>query len=120
MRMLLNVLLSVSILTGCSQNQANKATHSSIMPSLPSPPVIVWENVGYVVESETIPKEMIGKEIGEVKRYVDPYKSMPVKDEDSTVAPVGSKLFEIKGVSVRKAFAVQFNGEYRKVQRDEP
>lgn len=65
-------------------------------------------------------QEMIGKEIGEVKRYVDPYKSMPVKDEDSTVAPVGSKLFEIKGGSVLKAFAVRFNGEYRKVQPYKP
>ncbi|MGO4271639.1 hypothetical protein AB4Z22_17635 [Paenibacillus sp. TAF58] len=39
---------------------------------------------------------------------------MPKKNGDSNTLPVGTKLFEIKGISMKEAIAVQRGGEYNK------
>lgn len=106
------IILSVLIM-GCT----NKNTD---YPLLPYPPVIVWDIKAYVVTDEKVERNSIGKQFGEVKRYVDPTKALPEKNEDSTIAPVGSKLYEIKGTDIKNAFAVEMNGELRIAKYSEP
>jgi len=111
----INIILLFSFfLTGCSSEK------SSEYPILPYPHVVVWDNKAYVVTDETISKNSLGRQFGEVKRYIDPNKSMPEKNEDSTIAPVGSKLFEINNVDITKSFAVEINGRFRKTIYSEP
>jgi hypothetical protein len=105
------VILSTVYLPGCS-GKADKE-----YPLLPYPPVVVWENKAYVVTEDTIQEDQISEQIGVVKRYIDPSKGVPELDGDSTIALVGSKLYEIKGLSTTSVFAVFFGEEYRKAFR---
>ncbi|MBC8080414.1 MAG: hypothetical protein H7X86_08720 [Gorillibacterium sp.] len=118
MKYLINIILLISILlTGCT---IGKGSSKSEYPNLPAQPVVVWNSIGYLVTDETISKNSIGKQLGEVKRYFDPNKAFPEKDEDSTIAPVGSKLYEINDVDVKNGFAVEMNGKFRKATHFEP
>lgn len=114
-------LLFLIFLTGCSVNeQIQPVERHSLYPSLPYAPVVVWNNIGYVVSDELIPQSKVGNQFGEVKRYIDPNQSMPEKDGDSTVAPIGSKLYEIKSTSIEDGFVVQINNEYRMATHYKP
>lgn len=118
LRILLNIILLFSvILTGCS---IGKGSSKSEYPILPAQPVVVWNDIGYLVTDETVSESSIGKQLGEVKRYFDPNKAFPEKDEDSTIAPVGSKFYEINDVDVKNGFAVEINGHLRKATNTEP
>lgn len=72
---------------------------------------VLWNDNIYDTLKEIIPMDRIGQQIGEVKRNVNP---MPKKNGDSNTIPVGTKLFEIKGISTKEAIAVQRGGEYNK------
>ena len=71
---------------------------------------VLWNNTDDT-SNEIIPMDIIGQQIGEVKRNVNP---MPKKNGDSNTLPVGTKLYEIKGISIKEAIAIQRGGEYNK------
>lgn len=89
-------------------------------PVLPYPEVVVWDNKAYVVSEETVSKDMVTEEFGEVKRYIDPYEKLPEKDGDSTIAPAGSKLYLLKDSNLKDGFAVKINGKFYKAYYNEP
>ena len=105
-KIMLIVILLPLIWTACTDKKKTE------YPLLPYPPVIVWDNKAYVVTEETVAKDQIGEQLGEVKRYINPAEAMPEKNEDSTIAPVGSKLYKVNGKDVAKAFAVECNSQY--------
>lgn len=72
---------------------------------------VLWNDNIYDTLKEIITVDQIGQQIGEVKRNVNP---MPKRNGDSNTIPVGTKLFEIKGISTKEAIAVQRGGEYNK------
>ncbi|WP_134701093.1 hypothetical protein [Ammoniphilus sp. YIM 78166] len=115
MRILLTFLF-FTLLIGCSSSSTSEGSYAV----KPYPPVVTSENKAYVESGETVSAENIGKQIGEVKSYVDPNETMPEEDDGSTFAPVGSKLYEIKGMKLKDGFAVEINGEYRKLTHSEP
>ncbi|MEK5494090.1 hypothetical protein MKZ24_25660 [Paenibacillus sp. FSL R7-0297] len=106
------LIVFILVLQGCSLKD-----NTTEYPVLPYPPVIVWNNKAYVVTDDTIAAERIGKEIGTVIRYIDPDKSLPEKDGDSTIAPKGSPFYEVEGQDEASVIAVLFEGEYRKAFR---
>lgn len=79
--------------------------------SYPADTMLWNDNLYGVSSNEIIPTDKIGQQIGEVKRNVNP---MPKKNGDSNTIPVGTKLFEIKGISTKEAIAIQRGGEYNK------
>ncbi|WP_054940604.1 hypothetical protein [Paenibacillus ihuae] len=104
------VLIAISLI-GCSNNKESEH------PLLPYPPVVVWDNKAFVVTENTIQEDQVGEIVGTVKRYIDPNKAVPERDGDSTIAPVGSEFYQIKGQEVTSIIAVLINGEYRKAFR---
>lgn len=106
------LIVFIIIFQGCSLKD-----NTTEYPVLPYPPVIVWNNKAYVVTDDTIAAERIGKEIGTVKRYIDPDKSLPEQDGDSTIAPKGSTFYEVEGQDEASVIAVLIEGEYRKAFR---
>lgn len=107
------ILLTV-LLAGCGDSNKSEP------PLLPYPHVVVWDKKAYVVTEATVGQKDLGEQIGVVKRYIDPNKAFPEKNEDSTIAPVGSKLYEITNIDIKDAFAVEFNGQFRKAEYYEP
>lgn len=100
------------LLTGCGTRTENAL--------LPYPPVVVWDNKAYVVSNNIVSEEELSDKIGEVKRFIDPNKKFPEKNEDSTIAPVGSGLFSIIDLDVKDALAVEISGQYVKAEYYEP
>ncbi|WP_150271615.1 hypothetical protein [Paenibacillus tepidiphilus] len=111
-RIIMLMVLAAVMLTGCSS-----ANTTSEYPLLPAPPVIVWENKSYVVSELTVEEEKLDQHIGTVKRFIDPQKAFPERDEDSTIAPVGSKFYTVKDYDSSSLLAVYRDGEYRKAMR---
>ncbi|MDQ0194907.1 NisI/SpaI family lantibiotic immunity lipoprotein [Paenibacillus wynnii] len=108
------IIFLIVIISGCSNEEATEN------PLLPYPQVVVWDKKAYVVTNEIVAQVDIGQKLGEVKRYIDPNKSLPEKNEDSTIAPVGSKLYEIKNSDLKQEFAVEINGQLRKAIYNAP
>ncbi|MDQ0196683.1 NisI/SpaI family lantibiotic immunity lipoprotein [Paenibacillus wynnii] len=108
------MIFFIVILAGCSNNKATE------YPLLPYPEVVVWDNKSYVVTDEIVSQLSIGQKLGHVKRYIDPTIALPEKNEDSTIAPVGSTIYEIKGRDLKYEFAVEINGQLRKAVYNEP
>lgn len=63
------------------------------------------------------PSDNIGNQLGEVKRESE---VMPKANEEANDTPVGSKLFEIKGIDPSEAIAVEINGIYQKATLNGP
>jgi hypothetical protein len=99
------ILLSLFVLlllTACAAKPSgNVITHISYQSS------IVWDNSLYGLSVKEVPKEELGKQLGEVKRKKQP---MPEENGDANDTPVGSRIFEIKGISANEAIAVE-NGD---------
>ncbi|MCQ4088330.1 hypothetical protein [Saccharibacillus sp. JS10] len=104
MKSLLPVFLSIVILAGCSIG--SEETY---------PSVVSLDDTLYGLSVETVTQDDIGNQLGEVKRVATP---MPGGNEEANDTPVGSKLFEIKGIESSEAIAVEVNGEYQKATRN--
>lgn len=97
--------LFVIVLVGCSY-QAQATSY---------PSVVLLNNVQYGLSVEKVPKDKISIQIGVVKRKVNP---MPKENEESNDIPVGSKLYEIKGINPEEAIAVEIGGEFQKAYKN--
>lgn len=102
---LCTILASV-VMTGCSHAEA------SSNPLYPA--AVAWNYIVYGLSVDTVSAEEIGKEIGQVQRYITEF---PKKNGDCNIAPVGSKLYSIKGISVDNAIAVNIGGKFYKACR---
>ena len=104
------VLIMASVcLTGCSQRtfegpsaKENNAIYASML---------IFNNASYYLSSEVISKENLEEQIGQVEKQVTP---SPKNNGEANECPVGTKIFQIKGVDVRESVAVDFQNEYRK------
>lgn len=110
-RYLLAAFLLALLLTGCSTKTAEEGVQGGFFPE-----AIIWNNNIYLGLSETVPEQEIGVEIGEVEREVG---SFPKNNLESNYAPVGSKLYEIKGADKQKVIAVKLKNEYLKAIFDD-
>ncbi|WP_223068303.1 NisI/SpaI family lantibiotic immunity lipoprotein [Paenibacillus caui] len=108
MRLLLIMLLTIFVLAGCSAQRPEGGSY---------PSTVVLNNIQYGLSVEKVTQDKIGNQLGVVKRIVQP---MPKENEESNEAPVGSKLYEIKGIEPNEAIAVEINGEYRKAYKNGP
>ena len=97
--------LFVIVLVGCSY-QAQATSY---------PSVVLLNNVQYGLSVEKVPKDKISIQIGVVKRKVNP---MPKENEESNETPVGSKLYEIKGIDPNEAIVVEVDGEFQKAYKN--
>lgn len=95
-------LLTIGTLGGCK----------SAIGSYPSS--IAWDNTSYGVSKTEVSKDDIGKQLGEIKRKKEP---VPIKNGDANDASVGSKLFEIKGIDIKEAVAIERNGKVYKATK---
>ncbi|QOY34650.2 NisI/SpaI family lantibiotic immunity lipoprotein [Anaerobacillus isosaccharinicus] len=100
---------------GCTNTNSQ-----SSYPSLPYGDAVVWDNKAFSVTEEIVSPDSLDMEIGEVKRYIDGNKQLPEKDLDSTIAPVGSKLFKIKDMNLKEVLAIELNGKFYKAVHSEP
>jgi hypothetical protein len=98
-------LLSIFTLGGCK-----KAIGSY-------PNSIAWDNISYGVSTTEVSKDALGKQLGEIKRKKEP---TPIKNGDANDTPVGSKLFEIKGIDAKEAIAIEKNGKVYKAIQNGP
>lgn len=105
MKSLCTVFLAFLIIAGCSQ------------PEGAYPSVVSLNDTLYGVSVETVTPENIGNQLGEVKREAE---VMPKANEEANDTPVGSKLFEIKGIDSSEAIAVEINGKYQKAFKNGP
>lgn len=81
-----------------------------------APASIAWNNLIYGQSGTEVPQSELGTQLGEINRIIKP---MPVKNGDSNFAPVGSNIFEIKGIDNSTAFAIEADGKYCKyVKKD--
>jgi hypothetical protein len=96
MKYLFFILLSITILTGCTNDEEY-------------PYAIAWNEVIYGRSNEEIPIQNIGKELGEIKQTRTP---MPKKNEESNEKIVGSKLYEIQGENPQDKIALRINDKY--------
>jgi hypothetical protein len=107
LKLLFTAFLAILLLAGCSSPQ----------PEGSYPKVVALNNILFGLSVEPITQNKMGNQIGVVKRLV---QIMPKANEESNDAPVGSKLFEIKGIDSSEAIAVEINGKYRKAIKNGP
>jgi len=93
-------------MTGCSYAEAS---NSPLYPA-----AVAWNYIIYGLSVNTVSAEEIGSEIGQVRRYTTTF---PEKNGDCNSAPVGSKLYSIKGVSVDDAIAIDVRNKLYKASR---
>lgn len=102
--MLLCLLLILG-LVGCSE-QTGPGT----------PAGIAWNNLIYGPLGTEVTQSELGTQLGEINRIKKP---MPVQNGDSNYTPVGSKIFEIKGIDINTAVVIETDGKYYKyVKKD--
>ncbi|CAM4017168.1 NisI/SpaI family lantibiotic immunity lipoprotein [Saccharibacillus endophyticus] len=106
MKSLFTVFLALLFVTGCSTQ--SEGTY---------PNVVSLNGNLYGVSLEKVTQDNIGNQLGEVKRIA---KVMPKANEEANDTPVGSKLFEIKGIAPSEAIAVEINGTYQKATLNGP
>ncbi|WP_037287682.1 hypothetical protein [Saccharibacillus sacchari] len=106
MKSLFTVFFALLIVTGCS-TQSEGAY----------PNVVSLNDTLYNLTVDTVTPDNIGNQLGEVKRVA---KVMPKANEEANDTPVGSKLFEIKGIHPSEAIAVEINGTYQKATLNGP
>ncbi|MCL6604619.1 MAG: hypothetical protein K6T94_17285 [Paenibacillus sp.] len=102
MRHLIIIMVSITLLTGCSLFTGGKTSSSY-------PYAVAWNDILYGLSTAEIPLQDIGKEIGKIKRIKMP---MPKRNGDSNDSPVGSLLFEVKGTDAEEVIAVKVNDKY--------
>lgn len=102
MRYLILMMLSVAVLTGCSQSIGSKS--SSTYPS-----AVAWNNSLYALSVVEVPVDEVGAEIGKIDRRTSP---MPKRNGESNDKPVGSLLYEMKGKDSQAEIAVKVNEKY--------
>lgn len=81
------------------------------------PSVIAMNDLIYGVSVEEVSKDNLGKELGEVNRVK---KTMPVENGDANIISIGSKVFEIKGIDIKTAVAVEEDGKINKAFMQNP
>lgn len=104
------VLMMVSVgLLGCSQRtlEGNSIKERDVLYAS----MIIFNNDTYYLSSELISKDNLGEQIGQVEKQVIP---SPKNNGEANECPVGTKIFQIKGVDVRESVGVYFQNEYRK------
>ncbi len=109
MKRLLVILCVLFVLAGCSSMTSNKTG------SYPS--TVAWHNILYGLSATEVTAQDIGKQIGQIERRVAP---MPKKNGDANDKPVGSLLFEIKGIDVSDVIAVKVNDTYFRASKMGP
>ena len=73
------------------------------------PSAVAWNNTIYGLSIEEVDINLIGNEIGKVEHLTSP---MPKRNGESNDKPVGSLLFEIKGIDSQDAIAVNVNDTF--------
>ena len=102
--MLLCLLLTLGLI-GCTEYSG------------PGAPVgIAWNNFIYGPSGTEVPKGELGTQLGEINRINKP---MPIHNGDSNYAPVGSKIFEIKGIDINTAVVIETDGKYYKYVKED-
>jgi hypothetical protein len=95
----------IIVLTGVSLNVDE--VFASTYPSS-----IAWNNSLYGLSAEEVNSKDVGIEIGKIKRQRTP---MPIKNGESNEKQyVGNSLFEIKGVDIEDAIAVEIDDKFFK------
>lgn len=79
-----------------------------------APVSIAWDNSIYSPSDMEIHQSELGKQLGEIKRIKKP---IPVQNGDSNRIPVGSKIFEIKGIDTNDAIAIERDGKTYKFEK---
>ncbi len=110
MKYLTLILFSIAVLTGCSQNTAEKTSSSY-------PSTVAWNNILYGLSAAEVHVKDIGKEIGKIERRIAP---MPKQNGDSNDKPVGCLLFEVKGTDAQDLIAVKVNDKYFRASKLRP
>ena len=77
-----------------------------------APSSIAWNNLIYGPSGTEVSQSELGIQLGEIKRINKP---MPVQNGDSNDIPVGSKFFEIKGIDINEAIAIERDGKVYKL-----
>lgn len=99
------------LLSGCSLNDNESTNHASASWAYP---FVKWENETYVVTEEEVKEDKIGQEIGKVTTYSD-LESSNTSGNFSNEYEVGTKYYEIKDISHKKAIAIKVkNGKFIK------
>jgi hypothetical protein len=81
-----------------------------------APSSIAWNNLIYGPSGTEVSQSELGKQLGEIKRINKP---MPVQNGDSNNMPVGSKIFEIKGIDINEAIVIEKDGkDYKFIKKD--
>lgn len=84
---------------------------------------VVWKGHNYVVTKEGIDKNTLGAKVGTINISLSNEKDVKEGETFSNVYPVGTEIYEIKGVKNTKSLAVKnqdefvkinYNGEYGK------
>ncbi|SDX06166.1 hypothetical protein [Paenibacillus sp. CF384] len=104
------LILFVSVITGIFS-----FTQGAMATSYPS--AVSWNNFVYGLSIEEIDVKDIGNQIGRIERLRTP---MPKKNGESNDTPVGSLLFEIKGVDTHDEIAVKVDDKYYKASPNGP
>jgi hypothetical protein len=91
------LILLVVALTGCAKK-----------PQGDYPAALTWDNIVYAMERTEVSKDELGEQLGEVKRVKEP---MPLRNGDANNGPVGSRIFEIKGVDTKNKVAYEKDGK---------
>ena len=99
-KILVILLLFIILLSGCKEKKISEYPSS-----------IALNGLVYSVTVSEVSRDDLGKQLGEVKRIKKP---MPVENEESNFISVGSKVFEIKGIDIKTAVAVEDNGKIKK------
>ena len=95
------------MLAGCTANTSNSTY----------PNALAWDNISYGLSVTEVSKDELGNQLGEVKRIKYP---MPIENGDANTTPVGSKIYQIKGIDIKEAIAVENNGKTYKATKNGP
>jgi hypothetical protein len=101
-------MILMSMIVGCK----SATTEAGCYPS-----AIAWDDIRFGLSATEVTKDELGKQLGEIKRTEEP---MPIKNGDSNDAPVGSKLFQIKGIDTKEAIAIEKNGKFYRASQIGP
>ena len=111
MRLKLFILFCICILifSGCSSIRIGKVNSSN---SWAYYGLVVWNNHTYLDSGEKVNE--VGKQIGTIKYFSD--KENDVRNDFSNKYKAGTKLFEIKNITIGESVAVEVNeGSYIKL-----
>lgn len=103
-------IILITGITGCT-NALTVSSDSSY------PAVVAWNYTVYGLSVETVLQDSVDKEIGEVKRNMNP---MPEKNGDSNIASEGSKIYKLKNINQQDAIAVDIDGKLYKAYKNWP